>query len=942
MEASEQRDRIEEADCSGPNNVIPTNPMKAAFHRRAAGFDPFPQEKDLHISDNKNVEVGDRSCKAGASSANPMKAAFHRRAAGFDPFSRPEGHSEYRKSGVEEARSSNRPNAGAVNPMKAAYHRHQRERNLKGLLSHAAPRQPSPSRVNRRALGRNPFIVRERSRRIANDVELWISLHLGRFTLLFSEYFDAKFGGIEGKVLQSASIIRSLRYEVCQWRIDRIAKSLSLLDSELYEEFIGPRFSSRRKVDQHLHHNDLVEGVYRELKNTTSQASFILRSIRYTIRDLAWTAEVQPERRRYYVELGRLLTIDHINLTKATHGFRAAVIERMHFNGPFADLWRPKALLSMSVFKSTGESCTREVIDTFIHVSQTGDKPENHPKVFPAYYRQILWDFYIPMLSNGQISRDDTSDMHLQQLDVMAPFDLALQYSLTLVHETQYLITSLDEKSGLWSGLDLFTRQYHRFVFKHINQAFRMHHSSLTSFYKDLMSINWARLQIQQKLCAMGELDSNEKNRSFTALNPISKDIQRFYQWVDRMNLEWWRQIILSCASHILLDNSSKTTRAADSDWETYNEYMRHSNAVTLSFAGRPLGNFGPYVTYARPVERIAGHVPSRPMLGTRSYATRSNAFPAGENVENGEGGLSGTQDMHQSTCSNNQAQPTMTNEAEMKQQIQAHLGLPANALPPKFWSHRMHKDPDGKDIAVHYCRSLQTTEKVARYFLDEQVMGFDMEWKVQATSSDTIQNNLSLIQIASEKRIALFHIALFKPATDLNHLVAPSLRHIMESPDIMKVGVSIKADCTRLRKYLGVNARAIFELSHLHRLVKYCQTSPKLVNKRLVTLNQQVEEHFGMPLLKESCVRCGDWTRPLNYDQVQYAATDPYACIRLFNTMDGKRKELVPVPPRPAHAELDLPIRLVEGEVSVNKKRRVVSHTEAILEPAVDDGKST
>lgn len=96
------------------------------------------------------------------------------------------------------------------------------------------------------------------------------------------------------------------------------------------------------------------------------------------------------------------------------------------------------------------------------------------------------------------------------------------------------------------------------------------------------------------------------------------------------------------------------------------------------------------------------------------------------------------------------------------------------------------------------------------------------------------------------------------------------------------------------------------------------------------------------MPLLKESCVRCGDWTRPLNYDQVQYAATDPYACIRLFNTMDGKRKELVPVPPRPAHAELDLPIRLVEGEVSVNKKRRVVSHTEAILEPAVDDGKST
>lgn len=41
-------------------------------------------------------------------------------------------------------------------------------------------------------------------------------------------------------------------------------------------------------------------------------------------------------------------------------------------------------------------------------------------------------------------------------------------------------------------------------------------------------------------------------------------------------------------------------------------------------------------------------------------------------------------------------------------------------------------------------------------------------------------------------------------------------------------------------------------------------------------------------------------------------AASDSYACICLFDTMDAKRKALDPRPPLPAHADLDLPIRIV------------------------------
>ncbi|KAJ5431025.1 hypothetical protein N7445_008757 [Penicillium cf. griseofulvum] len=243
-------------------------------------------------------------------------------------------------------------------------------------------------------------------------------------------------------------------------------------------------------------------------------------------------------------------------------------------------------------------------------------------------------------------------------------------------------------------------------------------------------------------------------------------------------------------------------------------------------------------------------------------------------------------------------------------------IGFSANNLTtPQFWSHSSHQSPDGRKLIVHYCRSLQSTEDAVQHFLESKVIGFDMEWKAQASSWDSIQSNVSVIQIANEERIALFQVALFKPARSLDDLVSPSLKRLIESPDVIKVGVAIKADCTRLRKYLGIDARATFELSHLYKLIKYGKDDPKLVNKRGVNLSEQINEHFGLPLEKSDDVRCGDWTRALSYRQVQYAATDPYACVRLFHTMEAKRQAMDPVPPRPAYAELNQPIVLPLGQ---------------------------
>ncbi|KAL7797660.1 ribonuclease H-like domain-containing protein [Trichoderma ceciliae] len=228
-------------------------------------------------------------------------------------------------------------------------------------------------------------------------------------------------------------------------------------------------------------------------------------------------------------------------------------------------------------------------------------------------------------------------------------------------------------------------------------------------------------------------------------------------------------------------------------------------------------------------------------------------------------------------------------------------------------WSYTMYQrigeNGTADNVKVHYCESKSTMERVCReYFLNEDVIGFDLEWMKYALRTDGPRHNVSLIQIASPSRIALFHVALFGKDGDL---VGPSFRKIMEDPKVSKVGVNIGGDCTRLKTHLGVTVQGIFELSHLYKTVKYFPEKRHLINKGVVSLATQVEDQLLLPLYKGQVVRTGNWMRRLNSQQIHYAASDAYAGLQLYYVLEEKRKALVPCPPRPHHAELRLPIHL-------------------------------
>lgn len=205
--------------------------------------------------------------------------------------------------------------------------------------------------------------------------------------------------------------------------------------------------------------------------------------------------------------------------------------------------------------------------------------------------------------------------------------------------------------------------------------------------------------------------------------------------------------------------------------------------------------------------------------------------------------------------------------------------------------------------MQILYSKTKEDSEKLARQFLNEPLVGFDMEWPWNDWKRSDLQNKIGLIQVASLDKIALFHIGLH-PGKTTEDIIAPSLRKLIEDPKIGKLGVGIlSADFARLRRFFRLKPRGAVELSHLYRLIKFGGYKPELVSTKMVALARLVEDQLGHPLYKGD-VRTSNWSKPLSKDQINYAAGDAYAGFMLYHCMNYKRLRMKPTPPLPLHAE--------------------------------------
>jgi hypothetical protein len=240
------------------------------------------------------------------------------------------------------------------------------------------------------------------------------------------------------------------------------------------------------------------------------------------------------------------------------------------------------------------------------------------------------------------------------------------------------------------------------------------------------------------------------------------------------------------------------------------------------------------------------------------------------------------------------------------------------------FWRYSLYKNAAGETPTRHYCTTFEQTEAQVAKFLGEKVVGFDLEWEKfkSKPGEDSAKRCVSLVQIAAEDKVALFHLAVFRGGDSTEELMPPSLRAFLENPKIIKVGVNIGGDATRLRNCFGVEMQGNIELSHLYKLVTYGESNPAKVNRGLYALANQVKEVLHLPLAK-GAVRTSSWSKRLNGQQTEYAASDAYAGLRLYYELERRRKAMESKPPRPAFHELGLPVMLGGGQVPPTKTRR-------------------
>eukprot|EP01026_Neomeris_dumetosa_P082188 TRINITY_DN935_c0_g1_i8.p1 TRINITY_DN935_c0_g1~~TRINITY_DN935_c0_g1_i8.p1 ORF type:complete len:519 (-),score=83.67 TRINITY_DN935_c0_g1_i8:152-1645(-) len=162
-------------------------------------------------------------------------------------------------------------------------------------------------------------------------------------------------------------------------------------------------------------------------------------------------------------------------------------------------------------------------------------------------------------------------------------------------------------------------------------------------------------------------------------------------------------------------------------------------------------------------------------------------------------------------------------------------------------------------------------------------VVGFDMEWKP------------SFVKGVAQPKTALIQLCyLNKENTDytclLIHVVhtglTPALQGILKSEEILKVGINITNDASKLQRDYGVQMGGVVELMSeaRGRVIREGQTSGYRGKVDMQTL---VSELLQKEIVKDKQLRTGNWERAvLNVEQQKYAATDAYASLLVYDSL--------------------------------------------------------
>ncbi|KAG0019809.1 hypothetical protein BGZ81_009599 [Podila clonocystis] len=234
--------------------------------------------------------------------------------------------------------------------------------------------------------------------------------------------------------------------------------------------------------------------------------------------------------------------------------------------------------------------------------------------------------------------------------------------------------------------------------------------------------------------------------------------------------------------------------------------------------------------------------------------------------------------------------------------------------------------DPEPKLPFLHYqtkdAREVLYTrdEDEANKWLSDiktNLLAFDAEWKPYNIVGPGMyeQGKMSLIQLGDDRTVYLFHIF---------HMEAfpAELSRILRDKRVIKVGINIRADGTKLFKDWGVACASMVELGSL-----CTQVLDDLNNSRQIrSMDSLVRELLGHAVEKTSLTRMGNWERKeLTSRQISYAANDAYVTYEVAERIKSLQKT------GPARKQYTIPMATIhpKGGATVLNIRGTLQHVQ-------------
>ena len=179
----------------------------------------------------------------------------------------------------------------------------------------------------------------------------------------------------------------------------------------------------------------------------------------------------------------------------------------------------------------------------------------------------------------------------------------------------------------------------------------------------------------------------------------------------------------------------------------------------------------------------------------------------------------------------------------------------------------------------IHVIQSESETKKAVAYLLSQPILGIDSETRPSFTKGQS--HKVALLQISSEECCFLFRLnmtGLTQPLVDL-----------LENPEVIKVGLSLKDDFMMLHKRAPFNQHYVRQFGIQD---KSLQKIYAILFKEKISKSQ----------------RLSNWEADVLSDgQKQYAATDAWACLNIYNLLQElKRTGNYEVESLPVEEEVD------------------------------------